>query len=186
MISLNNEPCCVCGGTRACSCRRRPTPSTAIPAASASQCGKCGLLFNSPRLETRAGRAVRPATTTSSIAPTPSSCLASRRCTRGGSRWCRSLVRNEGTNAARLGRQRRGYFPAVLKQLGWDCARRGDLTRRFGRTPARTVWLDTSSPARSSIRIRSESHTFPLVTAIDVIEHVPCPPAFVAGDRESR
>src|SRR5690349_12823049 len=52
MISLNNEPCCVCGQTRSLLVQETTYPEHGYPGSFClRKCSSCGLLFNSPRLD---------------------------------------------------------------------------------------------------------------------------------------
>src|SRR3954451_23316785 len=52
MISLNNEPCCICGQTRSLLVQETSYPEHGYPGSFAlRRCESCGLLFNSPRLD---------------------------------------------------------------------------------------------------------------------------------------
>lgn len=177
MISLNNEPCAVCGQTRSLLVQETTYPEHGYPGSFClRRCTSCGLLFNSPRLDDTElaqlyGRNYyffnRPdAAEIARVVPMYQRSVA--------------LVSDEVRDKTMLDVGcGRGYFPALLKNLGWD-AHGLELsaeaakyaTEKFG---LQHVFNGTIEQYASSERAR----TFPLVTAIDVIEHVPSPQSFV-------
>jgi 2-polyprenyl-3-methyl-5-hydroxy-6-metoxy-1,4-benzoquinol methylase len=179
MISLNNEPCCVCGETRSLLVQETTYPEHGYPGSfRLRKCGKCGLLFNSPRLDEKE-LAELYGQNYYFFNRTDAKELA-----RIVSMYARTvaLVADEVTKKQCLDVGcGRGYFPAVLKELGWDAhgveisPQAAQYAReRFG---LEHVFTGTIEQYASSDRTRR----FGLVTAIDVIEHVPWPDAFIAA-----
>src|SRR3954451_3693665 len=179
MISLNNEPCCVCGETRSLLVQETTYPEHGYPGSfRLRKCGKCGLLFNSPRLdEKELGELYgqnyyffnrTDARELARIVPMYARTVA--------------LVADEVSKKECLDvGSGRGYFPAVLKELGWD-AHGVEISPEASayareRFKLENVFTGTIEQFAASDKARS----FPLVTAIDVIEHVPSPDAFIAA-----
>ena len=179
MISLNNEPCCICGETRSLLVQETTYPEHGYPGSFClRRCTGCGLLFNSPRLDDRElgqlyGRNYyffnrADATELARVVPM----------------YARTIALIEPDVPERRALDvgcGRGYLPAVLGSLGWDAhgveisAEASAYARqRFG---LRHVFTGTAEQYAAS----AEAKQFPLVTAIDVIEHVPAPDAFVAA-----
>jgi 2-polyprenyl-3-methyl-5-hydroxy-6-metoxy-1,4-benzoquinol methylase len=71
----------------------------------------------------------------------------------------------------------RGYFPAVLKQLGWD-AHGVEISREAAEYARSRFGLDTIYTGTIEQFADENQTPFPLVTAVDVIEHVPSPASF--------
>ena len=179
MISLNNEPCCVCGETRSLLVQETTYPEHGYPGSfRLRKCGKCGLLFNSPRLDEKEladlygqnyyffNRA--DAKELARIVPMYARTVA--------------LVTDEIANKRCLDVGcGRGYFPAVLKELEWDAhgveissEASGYARQRFGLEHIFTGTIEQYAASDLAQR-------FGLVTAIDVIEHVPSPDSFIAA-----
>jgi SAM-dependent methyltransferase len=72
----------------------------------------------------------------------------------------------------------RGYFPAVLKQLGWSAAGI-EISPGAAQEAREKFHLDIFTGTVEQYAASADAKQFPLVTAIDVIEHVPSPDAFV-------
>jgi SAM-dependent methyltransferase len=176
MIDVHQQPCDVCGQMRSELLWTTTWPEHRYPGAFAMRrCAGCGLLFNAPRLDDE----------------------------QLGALYGRNYYFFNRSDARELGRvvamyQRtvalvenqtqekrsldigtgRGYLPAVMKRLGWDAhgveisADAADYARqRFG--------LDVFTGTIERYAGSPQAQRFPLVTAIDVIEHVPSPRGFV-------
>jgi 2-polyprenyl-3-methyl-5-hydroxy-6-metoxy-1,4-benzoquinol methylase len=141
------------------------------------QCGSCGLLFNSPRLDDRElaqlyGRNYY---------------FFSRSDARELSRIVPMYQRTVGLVANDTAEKRsldvgcgRGYLPAVLRALGWD-AHGVELSPEAADHARSRFGCDVSAGTIEQYAASERSATFPLVSAIDVIEHVPSPRSFVAA-----
>jgi 2-polyprenyl-3-methyl-5-hydroxy-6-metoxy-1,4-benzoquinol methylase len=179
MISLNNEPCCACGQTRSLLVQETTYPEHRYPGSFClRRCSGCGLLFNSPRLDddelarlygqnyyffNRAD--------SRELARIPA--MYARTVALVADRVSPKTILDVGCG--------RGYLPAVLSRLGWDAhaveispGAAAYARRRFALANVFTGTVEQY--ARSNV-----ARTFPLVTAIDVIEHVPRPDEFVAA-----
>lgn len=180
MISLNNEPCCVCGETRSQLVQETTYPEHGYPGSfRLRKCGKCGLLFNSPRLDDRELGELygqnyyffrrADARELARIVPMIARTVA--------------LVADEVQNKQCLDVGcGRGYLPAVLKEMGWDAhgveispEASAYARERFGLSDR--IFTGTIEQYAASDKARR----FPLVTAIDVIEHVPSPDSFISA-----
>ena len=180
MISLNNEPCCVCGQTKSLLVQETTYPEHGYPGSFClRRCANCGLLFNSPRLDNHELALLygsnyyffnRPDDAElKRIAPMYARTVA--------------LVENEfketDRHALDIG-SGRGYFPAVLKRLGWD-AHGIEISREAAKYAKERFGLETIFVGTIEQYVAEIDTKFPLVTAIDVIEHVPSPAKFIAA-----
>jgi 2-polyprenyl-3-methyl-5-hydroxy-6-metoxy-1,4-benzoquinol methylase len=178
MISLNNEPCCVCGRAESELVWETTYPEHGYPGGfSLRSCRGCKLLFNSPRLEPdelaklygqsyyffnrpdasefdRAALMYRR-----SVALVAEQINEKRACDIGGGR---------------------GYLPALLKQLGWD-AHAVEISTEASAYAREKFGLDVFTGTIEQYSASEQKQLFPLVTAIDVIEHVPDPVAFITA-----
>jgi 2-polyprenyl-3-methyl-5-hydroxy-6-metoxy-1,4-benzoquinol methylase len=178
MISLNNEPCCVCGHTESELAWETTYPEHGYPGGfSLRKCRACKLLFNSPRLDQDElahlyGRSYyffnRP------DAPEFDRAVPMYR-------------RTVALVAGQISQKRmldigggRGYLPALLKQLGWD-AHAVEISPQAAAYGREKFALDVFTGTIEQYSASAEKQSFPLVTAIDVIEHVPDPGAFIAA-----
>ncbi len=178
MISLNNEPCCICGESKSLLIQEATYPEHGYPGSFClRRCAQCGLLFNSPRLDDQElGRLYgknyyffnRPdSTELSRIVPMYARSVA--------------LVKNEVLDTVTLDIGcGRGFFPAVLKGLGWK-ASGVELSADAAAYARKTFGLDVFNGTIEQYAASAEAKKFPLVTAIDVIEHVPSPQSFIAA-----
>jgi 2-polyprenyl-3-methyl-5-hydroxy-6-metoxy-1,4-benzoquinol methylase len=181
MISLNNEPCAVCGQTRSLLVQETTYPEHGYPGSFClRRCTSCGLLFNSPRLDDAElanlyGRNYyffqrHDARELPRIVPMYQRTVA--------------LVADEIATKKSLDIGcGRGYLPAVLKGLGWD-ARGVEISSDAADYGTQRFGLDVFTGTIEQYARDAERETFPLVTAIDVIEHVPSPETFVAAAAE--
>jgi SAM-dependent methyltransferase len=179
MISLNNEPCCICGQTRSLLVQEATYPEHGYPGSFClRKCSECGLLFNSPRLDDAElgqlyGRNYyffnRPdASELQRIVP-----MYARTIALVADKVAAKVTLDVGCG--------RGYLPAVLSKLGWD-ARGVEISREASQYARRRFGLQHIFTGTIEQYIASpDARSFPLVTAIDVIEHVPAPDAFVAS-----
>jgi 2-polyprenyl-3-methyl-5-hydroxy-6-metoxy-1,4-benzoquinol methylase len=139
------------------------------------RCASCGLLFNSPRLDDEQlgqlyGRNYY---------------FFSRTDARELARVVPMYQRTVGLVADQVTEKRaldigcgRGYLPAVLKALGWD-ARGVEISAGAARYARERFELDVFTGTIEQYASSPLAQQFPLVTAIDVIEHVPAPRAFI-------
>src|SRR5215203_1766855 len=177
MISLNNEPCCVCGETRSQLLQEATYPEHGYPGSFClRRCDKCALLFNSPRLDDHELAQLygnnyyffnRPdAAELNRIPP-----MYARTVALVGAEF-----EDNDRSSLDIG-SGRGYLPAVLKRLGWDA--HGVEISRDAADYARTRFgLETIFTGTIEQFAAESEMEFPLVTAIDVIEHVPSPASF--------
>lgn len=178
MIDLANTPCPVCGETRSDFFNSTTYPEHHYPGQFVlRRCPTCGLLFNSPRLDLKElgelygknyyfflrddarelNRIVAMVNRT--VAELPSD-LPKGQCVDIG---CG-----------------RGYFPAVLRELGYD-AHGIEIADEAAAEARQKFGLDVFTGTVEQYAASDSHKTFPLVTAIDVIEHVPEPRDFVAA-----
>ncbi|MGH8022053.1 MAG: class I SAM-dependent methyltransferase [Limisphaerales bacterium] len=176
MIDLTRRPCLVCGGTPSEFLHQTTYPEFRFPGLfTMRRCNGCGLLFNSPRMDVSdLGKLYganyyffRRATANEfkRIVPT----------------YWRTVGR---LDAGRIPATRlmdigcgRGYFPAVLRELGWD-ARGIEFSPDAAQFARRKFGLDVfAGTAEEYASVHGGQ--FPVVTAIDVIEHVPAPDEFI-------
>jgi SAM-dependent methyltransferase len=178
MIDLAGQPCCVCGSSQSELMWTTTWPEHRYPGHfSMRRCGGCGLLFNSPRLgdaelSNLYGRNYyfflrRDARELPRIVPMYQRTVA---LVANDIREKRSLDIGCG----------RGYLPAVLRSLGWD-ARGVEISDDAAEYARQRFGLDVFTGTIEQYANSPEQQQFPLVTAIDVIEHVPSPELFIAS-----
>jgi 2-polyprenyl-3-methyl-5-hydroxy-6-metoxy-1,4-benzoquinol methylase len=178
MIDLTTQPCPVCGQTSSQVFHQTTYPEHHYPGAFVlRRCGGCGLLFNSPRLDLKElgelyGRNYY---------------FFARKDSREFHRIVEMYRRTIRVLDNEPIEKRcidigcgRGYFPAVLKQIGWEASgvEISPDAAEYGRGK---FSLDVFTGTVEQFAGSSDARQFPLVTAIDVIEHVPSPDQFVAG-----
>jgi 2-polyprenyl-3-methyl-5-hydroxy-6-metoxy-1,4-benzoquinol methylase len=178
MIDLTGKPCGICGSTDSELLWTTTWPEHKYPGDfSMRRCGGCGLLFNSPRLDDAElanlyGRNYyffqrHDARELPRIVPMYQRTVA--------------LVADEIKTKKCLDVGcGRGYLPAVLKGLGWD-ARGVEISSDAADYGTQRFGLDVFTGTIEQYARDAEREMFPLVTAIDVIEHVPSPETFVAA-----
>ena len=74
----------------------------------------------------------------------------------------------------------RGYLPAVLRGLDWD-VRGVEISIDAAEYAEQRFGLEVFCGTIEQYVQSSQRETFPLVTAIDVLEHVPAPGSFIAA-----
>jgi SAM-dependent methyltransferase len=178
MISLNNQPCCICGRVDSELAWETTYPEHGYPGGfSLRKCRGCGLLFNSPRLDPRElgqlyGRSYyffnRP------DAP---------EFDRAAPMYRRTVALVDDQIAEKRSLDiggGRGYFPALLKKLGWN-AHAVEISTEAATYARDKFGLDVFTGTIEQYSTSEQKQLFPLVTAIDVIEHVPDPDGFIAA-----
>ena len=175
MISLNNEPCCICGNSRSELAWETGYPEHGYPGSfQLRRCSSCGLLFNSPRLEPDELSKLYGKSYYFFNRPD------SREFDRAAAMFRRSVAlvadRIEEKRTLDIGGGR-GYLPALLKHLGWK-SKAVEISSEAAEYGRGKFGLDVFTGTIEQY-VAGDHETFPLVTAIDVIEHVPDPMAFV-------
>ncbi len=178
MIDLTQQRCPVCQQTRSELIHATTYPEHHYPGTfSLRRCGGCGLLFNSPRLDGAElsrlyGRNYY---------------FFLRDDAREFDRIVAMYQRTIGLIEPELLDKRsidigcgRGYFPAVLKQLGWD-ASGIEISPDASQYARSKLGLDVFTGTVEDYASSPQAKQFPLVTGIDVIEHVPAPDGFIAA-----
>jgi SAM-dependent methyltransferase len=178
MIDLSSQPCPVCGQTSSRVLHETTYPEHGYPGPFVvRRCDGCGLLFNSPRLDLDAlgdlyGRNYY---------------FFQREDSRELNRIVTMHQRTIGLLEGQTIERRcidigcgRGYFPAVLKHLGWQ-AGGIEISPDAAQYARGTFSLDVFTGTVEQYAASPDAKQFPLVTAIDVIEHVPSPDDFVAA-----
>lgn len=74
----------------------------------------------------------------------------------------------------------RGFFPALLRASGWD-AHGVELSGEAADEASRVLGVPVFKGTIEEFAANRPGEPFPLVTAIDVIEHVPDPAGFIGG-----
>lgn len=178
MLDLENQPCPICGQTQSSLFHQTTYPEQHYPGDFVlRRCTGCSLLFNSPRLDDQA------------LAGLYGSNYYFFR--RGDARELERIVgmyqRTVRLVEDNINPKRsidigcgRGYFPVVQKHLGWD-ARGIEISSDAAQYGRDKFSLDIFTGTVEQYAASSQSQKFPLVTAIDVIEHVPRPDEFVAA-----
>jgi 2-polyprenyl-3-methyl-5-hydroxy-6-metoxy-1,4-benzoquinol methylase len=178
MIDLSHQPCPVCGQTASRVFHEAAYPEHGYPAAFIMRlCDGCGLLFNSPRLDLDElgglyGRNYY---------------FFRRRDSREFARIVPMYRRTVGLIDSNGLEKRcldigcgRGYFPAILKRLAWDACGVEISPEAAGYARSKFA-LDVFTGTIEQYARSAQARQFPLVTAIDVIEHVPAPVDFIAA-----
>jgi len=178
MISLDNDPCPVCGQTRSHILHHTKYPEHHYPVTfTLRRCDNCGLLFNSPRLDETELAQLYGKNYYFFLRDD------AREFGRIVAMYQRSIRLIEDQAAEKrsidIG-SGRGYFPAVLKRLGWN-ASGIEISSDAAQYARDKFGLDVFTGTVEQYSASSGAKQFPVVSAIDVIEHVPSPDAFVAA-----
>lgn len=176
MIDVHQQPCDVCGQSHSELLWATTWPEHRYPGAFAMRrCAGCGLLFNSPRLDDEQLGALYGR----------NYYFFNRSDARELSRVVAMYQRTVALVADQIGDKRsldigtgRGYLPAVMKRLGWE-ARGVEISSGAAEYARQRFGLDVFTGTIEHYADSPQAQRFPLVTAIDVIEHVPSPRAFV-------
>jgi SAM-dependent methyltransferase len=178
MISLNNEPCCVCGGLENELAWETTYPEHGYPGRFyLRKCLGCGLLFNSPRLDHDELARLYGG----------SYYFFNRPDAPEFDRAVPMYRRSVALVADQIAEKRsldigggRGYLPALLKRLGWH-AHAVEISTEASTYARNKFGLDVFTGTIEQYSVSEKKQLFPLVTAIDVIEHVPNPSDFIAA-----
>lgn len=178
MLNLDDQPCPVCQHRGSSLFHQTTYPEQSYHGNFAlRRCDSCGLLFNSPRLDNEGlghlyGRNYY---------------FFLRKDDREFARIVAMYQRTVGLIADKIPTKEsvdigcgRGYFPAVLKALGWN-AQGIEISPDAGEYGRSTFGLEVFTGTVEQYASSPQRRQFPLVTGIDVIEHVPDPVAFVAA-----
>ncbi|HVT91056.1 MAG TPA: class I SAM-dependent methyltransferase [Tepidisphaeraceae bacterium] len=176
MLAVHEQPCCVCGENNSRLFHEAIYPEHNYPGTFfLRKCEGCGLLFNSPRLDD-----VELANLYGS-----NYYFFRRNDSRELERIVGMYQRTIGLIDGDLDDRRsidigtgRGYLPAVLKELGWQ-ARGIELSADAAGYARSEFLLDIFTGTVEQYAASPDAKVFPVVTAIDVIEHVPSPGAFI-------
>jgi 2-polyprenyl-3-methyl-5-hydroxy-6-metoxy-1,4-benzoquinol methylase len=178
MIDLQNQPCPICATTRSEHYHDAAYPEQQYPGLfTLRKCAECGLLFNSPRLD---GKELGELYGSNYY-------FFLRDDAKEFDRIVKMYQRTVALIAGEVPEKRsidigcgRGYFPAALRALGWN-ATGVEISDSASATARKTLGMDVFTGTVEQYAASSSAKPFPLVTAIDVIEHVPSPDAFVAA-----
>ena len=176
MIDVHQQPCDVCGQSHSELLWTTTWPEHRYPGTFAMRrCAGCGLLFNSPRLDDEQLGALYGR----------NYYFFNRSDARELSRAVAMYQRTVALVADQISDKRsldigtgRGYLPAVVKRLGWD-ARGVEISSGAAEYARQRFGLDVFTGTIEQYADSPQAQRFPLVTAVDVIEHVPSPRAFV-------
>jgi 2-polyprenyl-3-methyl-5-hydroxy-6-metoxy-1,4-benzoquinol methylase len=181
MIDLAHQPCPVCGTTASSLLHQTTYPEYGYAGAFAMRrCDRCGLLFNSPRLDDNKLKELygknyyffsRAASSEFRRIP-PMYFRTVGRIDESQFQTKRSMDIGCG----------RGYFPAVLKNLGWN-AHGIEISPAASERARRDFSLDVFTGTVEQYAAKNKKR-FPVVTAIDVIEHVSLPDEFIRAAAE--
>jgi 2-polyprenyl-3-methyl-5-hydroxy-6-metoxy-1,4-benzoquinol methylase len=182
MIDLAGKPCCVCGSTRSELLWTTTWPEHGYPGEfSMRRCSGCRLLFNSPRLDDAElgklyGRNYY---------------FFMRQDAREIRRIVAMVQRTVALVVERVREKRsldigcgRGYLPAVMQKLGWD-ARGVEIAQDAAEYGRQRFGLDVFTGTIEQYVKWPDAQQFPLVTAIDVLEHVPSPDSFAEASAKT-
>lgn len=173
-----NVPCCVCGETGSDLLFETEYPQYGYPGTfSMRKCTTCGLLFSSPRLMDeelsalyREGYYFFQRSDDAELT----------RATQVYERTVSSVEHQTGVGPALAIGSGKGYLLAVMRELGWEV--QGVEIASCAAEYARTVFgVPTFEGTIEDYSRRPDVRRFPLVLAIDVIEHVPYPPRFISS-----
>src|SRR5687767_5492029 len=178
MIDLSQQPCEVCDHAGSEPLWTTTWPEHRYPGRfTMRRCASCGLLFNSPRLDDEQLGALYGR----------NYYFFNRSEAKELGRIVSMYQRTVALVADRVTEKRsldigtgRGYLPAVMKRLGWD-AHGVEISPDVAQHARRRFGVDVFTGTIEQYVASSLKQTFPLVTAIDVIEHVPSPRSFVAA-----
>jgi 2-polyprenyl-3-methyl-5-hydroxy-6-metoxy-1,4-benzoquinol methylase len=178
MVDLSSQPCPVCGASSSQVLHQTTYPEHHYPGPFVlRRCQGCQLLFNSPRLSgpelaNLYGRNYY---------------FFARKDSREFARIVSMYRRTVGLAGVEIVPRQvidigcgRGYFPAVLKRLGWK-ADGIEISSDAADYARQKFALDVFTGTVEQYADSSQARQVPLVTAIDVIEHVPSPGDFVAA-----
>lgn len=176
LIDLTCQPCPVCATASSDVLHQTAYPEFGYPGPFIMRrCNSCGLLFNSPRMDdSDFGKLCG------------TNYYFFRRAAAGEfKRIVRMYWRTVGRlDASRIRGKRlmdigcgRGYFPAVLRQLGWE-AHGIEFSPDAAQFARRKFGLDVFAGTAEQYASR-HGGPFSVVTAIDVVEHVTAPDEFI-------
>src|SRR5688572_22911129 len=175
VVDVAANPCCVCSAVDSELLWTNVWPEHGYPGEfSMRRCRQCGLLFNSPRLDDH------------EIANLygKNYYFFLRRDARELRRMVPIVQRTVALVEDRIGERRcldigcgRGYLPAVLRKLGWE-AHGVEISPEAAEYARRQFGLNVFTGTIEQYSASGPAETFPLVTAIDVLEHVPSPRGF--------
>jgi 2-polyprenyl-3-methyl-5-hydroxy-6-metoxy-1,4-benzoquinol methylase len=176
MISLNNEPCCVCGSRVSTLVWETTYPEHAYPGSFClRKCDTCALLFNSPRLDD----------TELANLYGDNYYFFSRK-DRDELLRCASMIQRTISMLPEPPREKRlldvgcgrGYLPAILRGMGWS-ASGVEISSGASDYARSTFGIEVFTGTIEQFANSASFRTYPVLTAIDVIEHVPDPRRFV-------
>jgi SAM-dependent methyltransferase len=173
-----NVPCCVCGAreSEAFFTTAYKTNKGAVPF-HMRRCGGCGLLFNSPRLP---DDRISDYYDGSYYVFKRSDAEYFQKSAQIYRRTLQCLETPEGRrDIAEIG-SGKGYFLALLKDMGW--AVQGiELAQDAADYAEREIGVPTFAGPLEAYLEANPGRSFPVIACIDVIEHVPDPAAFAAA-----
>jgi 2-polyprenyl-3-methyl-5-hydroxy-6-metoxy-1,4-benzoquinol methylase len=175
-----NLPCCVCGG-EASGVFARPDVSRWGQTAEfvLRRCEGCGLVFNSPRLTDDELAGLYRSNYYVFDRPADAECARIVGCYR---RTLAHLPHGTEGPVLEVG-SAKGYMLALLAELGWE-ATGVELSEYAAAVARRSFGVEVFAGTLARFR-EEDGRRFGVVLAQDVLEHVPDPPAFLAGLAES-
>ena len=177
-IDLAGSPCPACGATDSTRQWATTWPEHGYPGRFVlRRCEGCGLWFNSPRLDGDALAALYGRNYYFFLRPPARELRRAADMVRRTVRVVDDQVAEKRTLDVGCGR---GYLPAVLMELGW-AADGVEISPGAADDARRLFGLDVFTGTVEQYAASAQMKTYPLVTAIDVIEHVPDPAAFAAA-----
>ncbi len=176
MISLNNEPCCVCDRADSELVWETTYPEHHYPGSFAlRRCRGCRLLFNSPRLDHDELGKLYGQSYYFFNRPDFSEFERAVPMYRRSVALVTDQIAEKRTLDIGGGR---GYLPALLKKIGWK-SQAVEISPEASAYARTKFGVDVFTGTIEEYSASEQKQLFPLVTAIDVIEHVPNPAAFI-------
>lgn len=172
-----NTPCSICGSCRSEPVFEKQYPEFAYPGTfSICRCEGCGLLFNSPRL---CDNGIRDLYGRNYYFFQRSDAREFKRIVDMYQRTV-ALVEDKITDrrVLEIG-SAKGYLLAVMRRLGWD-VRGIEVSRDAAKYANKKIGVDSFTGTLEEYAASAKRAEFPLVLAIDLIEHVLNPDVFVS------
>jgi SAM-dependent methyltransferase len=177
-IAVHDHPCRVCGQLGSTIARQLTYPEHGYPGPFIlRRCNACGVLFNSPRLDDADLAALYGR---NYYFFNRTDAYAMRRTVPMYQRTVALIAPSIPVKRSLDIGCGRGYFPALLSAIGWQAAG-VELSSDATAYARNHLNLDLFTGSIEQYAQTHHEQRWPLITAIDVIEHVPDPASFLAS-----